>query len=226
MNVAARGDRRAPFLRAHIPNMAREEPGMAFKIFDSVLPFAVECLVEILQNLDAGRLRAFEVRIHVLHEHSEALGVASELRRGGAARPRAPEHDPGVAQMHLRAVDSPRLTRDVAVLVGHHDVPVRSVSVGDGRASEQISWQRRLILEAADIRSIERGSALLLASGIRPALLDLRPWTTRPDAARIDAARLRAEAAIQRAAQAGAPGSLPASGSWGHPHAHTAGTAS
>jgi type IV secretory pathway TraG/TraD family ATPase VirD4 len=103
-------------------------------------------------------------------------------------------------------VDSPRLTRDLAVLVGHHDVPVRSVSVGDGRASEQISWQRRLILEAADIRSIATGTALMLASGTRPALLDLEPWNARPDAARIDAARLRAEAAIQRAAQAGAHG--------------------
>jgi hypothetical protein len=103
-------------------------------------------------------------------------------------------------------VDSPRLARDVAVLVGHHDVPVRSVSVGDGRASEQISWQRRLILEAADIRSIATGTALLLASGTRAALLDLEPWNARPDAARIDAARLRAEAAIQRAAQADAHG--------------------
>jgi type IV secretory pathway TraG/TraD family ATPase VirD4 len=116
-------------------------------------------------------------------------------------------------------VDSPRLTRDLAVLVGHHDVPVRSVSVGDGRASEQISWQRRLILEAADIRSIATGTALLLASGTRPALLDLEPWTARPDAARIDAARLRAEAAIQRAAQAGAHGH-------GHPAANTTEAAS
>jgi hypothetical protein len=102
-------------------------------------------------------------------------------------------------------VDSPRLTRDVAVLIGHCDVPVRSVNVGDGRSSEQISYQRRLILEAADIRAMERGSALLLASGSRPALLDLRPWHSGPDAPRIDAARLRAEAAIQRAAQAAGP---------------------
>jgi type IV secretory pathway TraG/TraD family ATPase VirD4 len=116
-------------------------------------------------------------------------------------------------------VDSPRLTRDLAVLVGHHDVPVRSVSVGDGRSSEQISWQRRLILEAADIRSIATGTALLLASGTRPALLDLEPWNARPDAARIDAARLRAEAAIQRAAQAGAHGH-------GHPAANTTEAAS
>ena len=116
-------------------------------------------------------------------------------------------------------VDSPRLTRDLAVLVGHHDVPVRSVSVGDGRASEQISWQRRLILEAADIRSIATGTALLLASGTRAALLDLEPWNARPDAARIDAARLRAEAAIQRAAQAGAHGHS-------HPAANTTEAAS
>ena len=111
------------------------------------------------------------------------------------------------------SVHSPRLARDVAVLVGHHDVPVRSVSVGDGRASEQISYQRRLILEAADIAAIERGTALLLSAGNRPALLDLRPWYASPDAAQIDAARLRAEAAIQRAAQGGVPaGGLPASG--------------
>ena len=98
-------------------------------------------------------------------------------------------------------VDSPRLTRDIATLIGHHDMPVRSISLGDGRASEQISLQRRLIMEAADIRSIERGTALLLASGIRPALIGLRPWTARPDAPRIDEARRRAEAAIQRAAR-------------------------
>jgi type IV secretory pathway TraG/TraD family ATPase VirD4 len=104
-------------------------------------------------------------------------------------------------------VDSPRLTRDVAVLIGHHDVAVRSVSVGDGRASEQISYQRRMILEAADIRALEQGAALLLASGSRPALLDLRPWHARPDAGQIDAARLRGESAIQRAAQAAGNGS-------------------
>jgi type IV secretory pathway TraG/TraD family ATPase VirD4 len=121
------------------------------------------------------------------------------------------------------SVHSPRLARDVAVLVGHHDVPVRSVSTGDGRASEQISYQRRLILEAADIAAIERGTALLLSAGNRPALLDLRPWYASPDAARIDAARLRAEAAIQRAAQAADPAGPPASGGRARPVVHTGG---
>ena len=73
-------------------------------------------------------------------------------------------------------VDSPRLTRDVANLVAVANIPVRSVSYGDGRASEQISLQRRLILEAADIRAIPLFEALLLAPGMRPALIRLRPW--------------------------------------------------
>ena len=124
------------------------------------------------------------------------------------------------------SVHSPRLARDVALLVGHHDVPVRSISVGDGRTSEQISFQRRMILEAADIAAIKRGTALLLSAGNRPALLDLRPWYASPDAPRIDAARLRAEAAIQHAAQpdSGAP---PASGGQAYPAAgHATGQAS
>ena len=52
----------------------------------------------------------------------------------------------------------------------------------------------------------------LLVSGIpqtrsevnKLPLVDLRPWHARPDAPQIDAARLRAEAAIQRAAQTAA----------------------
>jgi type IV secretory pathway TraG/TraD family ATPase VirD4 len=106
-------------------------------------------------------------------------------------------------------VDSPRLTRDLAVLIGHTDVPVASVTVGDGRASEQVSFQRRLILEAADIRAMTRGTAILLAAGTKPALLDMRPWQARPDAAQITAAMRRAEDAIRQAALANAEGEEP-----------------
>ena len=106
-------------------------------------------------------------------------------------------------------VDSPRLTRDLAVLIGHQDVPVSSVTVGDGRASEQISYQRRLILEAADIRATSRGTGLMLAAGTRPALIDMRPWQSGPDAARIDAARRHAEEQIRQAAIAAAESDMP-----------------
>jgi type IV secretory pathway TraG/TraD family ATPase VirD4 len=97
-------------------------------------------------------------------------------------------------------IDDPRLARDLATLVGQHDVPVRSASYGDGRASEQVSLRRQDILEAADIRALPPGTALLLATGARPALLQLRPWYAGPDAARITAAARRAEDAMRQAA--------------------------
>ena len=99
-------------------------------------------------------------------------------------------------------IDDPRHARDLAMLVGQHDVPVLSVSYGDGRTSRQVSLRRQEILEPADIRALPPGSALLLATGVRPALISLRPWYTGPDAPRITAAIARAEAAMQRAAQA------------------------
>jgi type IV secretory pathway TraG/TraD family ATPase VirD4 len=107
-------------------------------------------------------------------------------------------------------IDDPRHARDLATLVGQHDVPVASVSYGDGRASRQISLRRQEILEAADIRALPPGSGLLLATGARPALISMRPWYTGLHAPRITAAIARAEAAMRRAAQisAGPPGPL------------------
>ena len=99
-------------------------------------------------------------------------------------------------------IDDPRHVRDLATLVGQHDVPVISVSYGDGRASQQISLRRQEILEPADIRALPPGSALLLATGARPVLINLRPWYTGPQALQITAAITRAEAAMRRAAQA------------------------
>jgi type IV secretory pathway TraG/TraD family ATPase VirD4 len=99
-------------------------------------------------------------------------------------------------------VDSPRLTRDLATLVGQHDVPVRSVSYSDGKASESISLRRQDILEPAAIRAIPPGTALLFATGIRPALISLRPWYEGPRAAEITACRDDAENKIRRAAVA------------------------
>jgi type IV secretory pathway TraG/TraD family ATPase VirD4 len=97
-------------------------------------------------------------------------------------------------------IDDPRLARDLATLVGQHDVPVRSASYGDGRASEQLSLRRQDILQAADIRALLPGTALLLATGARPALIHLRPWYTGPDADRIEAATLAAEQAMRSGA--------------------------
>ncbi len=100
-------------------------------------------------------------------------------------------------------VDSPRLARDLATLVGQHDVPVRTLSYGDGRASESVSLRRQDILEPAAIRALPPGTALLLATGIKPALIHLTPWYSGPRATEITAAVHAAQDQIrQRAVEA------------------------
>jgi type IV secretory pathway TraG/TraD family ATPase VirD4 len=94
-------------------------------------------------------------------------------------------------------VDSPRLARDLATLVGQHDVPVRTVSYGDGRASESVSLRRQDILEPAAIRALPPGTGLLLATGIKPALIHLTPWYAGPRAAEITAAQQVAQEQIR-----------------------------
>lgn len=96
---------RTPFVRAHVPGVPREEPVVPFKIFHSVLPFAVFSLVQILHDLGSCRPRSFKVRVNAFDEDREALSLVADLRGAGAPWPRAIEHDPGVAEMHLRAVD-------------------------------------------------------------------------------------------------------------------------
>ncbi|MEV4677278.1 TraM recognition domain-containing protein [Actinomadura sp. NPDC049382] len=98
-------------------------------------------------------------------------------------------------------IDSPRLVRDLATLIGQHDVPVRSITYSDGRASEQISLRPQEILQAADIRALPAGTALLLATGTKPALIRLRPWYTGPHATAISTAIKTADTAIAQAAR-------------------------
>ncbi|MFC0862417.1 type IV secretory system conjugative DNA transfer family protein [Sphaerimonospora cavernae] len=129
------------------------------------------CLVTILQSYEQG--------ITVWGEHGmAALWGAATKKLIGAG------------------VDSPRLARDLATLVGQHDVPVRSLSYGDRHANEQISLRRQDILEPAAIRALEPGTALLLATGVRPALIRLRPWYTGPHAQPVAAALDHATASI------------------------------
>jgi type IV secretory pathway TraG/TraD family ATPase VirD4 len=100
-------------------------------------------------------------------------------------------------------VDSPRLARDLATLIGQHDVPVRSLNYGDGRVSESISLRRQDILEPAAIRALPPGTALLLATGIKPALIRTTPWYSGPRAAEItDAVHAAQEQIRQGAIQA------------------------
>jgi hypothetical protein len=66
-------------------------------------------------------------------------------------------------------------------------VPVRSLGLGESRGvTENISLRQQPILHASDIRAFEPGTALLLASGMRPARIRLRTWFTGPRRAEIE----------------------------------------
>jgi len=134
-------------------------------------------------------LQSYEQGVTVWGEHGMAAlwGAATKKIIGGG-------------------VDSPRLTRDLATLVGQHDVPVRTVSYGEGRASESLSLRRQDILEPADIRALPPGTALLLATGIRPALIRLSPWYAGPRAAEITQAQRIAQQRIRDRAIESGPG--------------------
>ena len=106
-----------------------------------------------------------------------------------------------------------RLARDLATLVGQHDVPVRTLSYGDGRVSESVSLRRQDILEPAAIRALPPGTALLLATGFKPALIQLTPWYEGPRAAEISGAVDAAQEQIRAHAAAADPA---ASGAWTH----------
>ncbi len=76
--------------------------------------------------------------------------------------------------------------------MGAHDVPADSWTRGDGRTTRTSSTRRERILPAAELRALPKGSALLLATGTRPALLALLPWYDGPRADdRHQPARLR-----------------------------------
>lgn len=79
-------------------------------------------------------------------------------------------------------LDDPRLVEDVSRLVGEHDVAVRSVNRGSGRVGESVSLRRQRILPPERVRALPKGTALLLATGCRPALVTLVPWFAGPKA--------------------------------------------
>lgn len=89
-------------------------------------------------------------------------------------------------------IDDPNLARDLSTMVGQHDVSVSSVSYAE-RTSESVSLRRQEILSPDAIRAMPRGTALLMATGMKPALVKLKPWYTSSRAKEIGEAFKRAE---------------------------------
>jgi type IV secretory pathway TraG/TraD family ATPase VirD4 len=91
-------------------------------------------------------------------------------------------------------------------MIGDHDVQTTSVSTSDGGKSTSVSMRTERILPPDAVRALPKGKALLLATGIRVAMLDLRPWYKEPSAKTIGPAAARATQAITERALAKALG--------------------
>ena len=73
-------------------------------------------------------------------------------------------------------------------MIGHHDVATSSLSYGSDHVGESVSLRRQEIMDAAAVRALPKGTALLLATGLKPTLVKLLPWYQGPRATEIAAA--------------------------------------
>ncbi|MFI1885963.1 type IV secretory system conjugative DNA transfer family protein [Streptomyces jumonjinensis] len=99
-------------------------------------------------------------------------------------------------------IDDPDFADKLSRLIGDHDVETKSTSTSDSGTSTSISMRQERILPADAIRALPKGTALLFATGMRAAMLDLRPWYLEPGADALSAASAAASQGIT--ARAGA----------------------
>ncbi|MER7960481.1 type IV secretory system conjugative DNA transfer family protein [Streptomyces ardesiacus] len=103
-------------------------------------------------------------------------------------------------------LDDADFVEKVSRLVGEHDVSTVSVSRSRDGRSRSTSYRLERIMPADRIRALPKGTALLLATGVRPALIRLRPWYAEPGADRIQAAaQAEVRAITARAAEKAFP---------------------
>ncbi|MFE3645879.1 type IV secretory system conjugative DNA transfer family protein [Streptomyces sp. NPDC059169] len=99
-------------------------------------------------------------------------------------------------------IDDPDFADKLSRLIGDHDVETTSTSHSESGKSTSVSMRQERILPADAIRALPKGTALCFATGMRAAMLDLRPWYLEPGAAELSAASKRASDGITKRAVA------------------------
>ncbi|MFF4250612.1 type IV secretory system conjugative DNA transfer family protein [Streptomyces sp. NPDC001663] len=103
-------------------------------------------------------------------------------------------------------IDDPDFADKLSRLIGDHDVETTSTSTSESGKSTSVSMRQERILAADAIRALPKGTALAFATGMRAAMLDLRPWYLEPGAGELSAASTRASKDItERAVAKAAP---------------------
>ncbi|OEU96574.1 type IV secretory system conjugative DNA transfer family protein [Streptomyces oceani] len=99
-------------------------------------------------------------------------------------------------------LDDADFVEKVSKLVGEHDVSTVSISRSKDGRSRSTSYRQERVMPVDRIRALPKGTALLLATGIRPAMIRLRPWFQEPGAGHIQAAaKAETDAMTARAAR-------------------------
>lgn len=93
-------------------------------------------------------------------------------------------------------IDDADFADKLSRIIGDHEVRTTSVSTSDNGRTTSVSTRTERILPPDAIRALPKGKALLLATGMRVAMLDLKPWYKEPLAKTIGPASARATAAI------------------------------
>ncbi|MHA7155367.1 TraG/TraD/VirD4 family protein [Arthrobacter sp. TMN-50] len=115
-------------------------------------------------------------------------------------------------------VAEPDFMTELSQFIGDYTYTGRTTSRGkNGRATSVDPNRKERILEPDDLVSLERGRAIVFASGIRPVLVKTMPWMAGPDAEQIKAsiaAHNPATQATQATPVASSNGSTPPKNKW------------
>jgi len=107
--------------------------------------------------------------------------------------------DAAIDKIILGGGTSVRDLEDISRLIGTVRQPVESHTVGhDGHRTTSRSTIEVPVLDAAALRTLPFGTAVLLLREAPPIALTMRPWTARKDAAALRAGREALEEAIRR----------------------------
>jgi type IV secretory pathway TraG/TraD family ATPase VirD4 len=96
--------------------------------------------------------------------------------------------------------DDAGFNESVSKLLGEQWVTTGSWSAGEKATHASTTVSRQKVMDAGAVRALAKGTALLIATGHRPALLRLNPWYDGPLAAELTAAEQELAARISTAA--------------------------
>ena len=107
--------------------------------------------------------------------------------------------DASIVKIILGGASNSKDLHDLTTLIGERDELTDSTTIGDrGSRSAQRSIRRVPIMPPDTIRTLPFGTALVLLRSAPPIVTRMRAWTSRPDAAQLQADRAGIETLLQR----------------------------